>query len=96
MTTDLPVLNAIRPSAEVEALTVREICGGTTRDRDDAVAVEEPLEIRLGIDRGGRRLNQAVSVTMRTPGHDDELAVGFQFTEGIIPGLEALAEVRPC
>ncbi len=48
--------------------------GGET---DDVVAVEEPLEIRIGGD--------PVAVTMRTPGHDEELALGFCVTEGIEP-----------
>jgi FdhD protein len=46
---------------------------------EDEVAVEEPLEIRVD----GRPL----AVTMRTPGHDDELALGFLFGEGLIDGL---------
>jgi len=44
----------------------------------DAVAVEEPLEIRVG--------GEPLSVTMRTPGHDEELALGFLFGEGLIDG----------
>jgi FdhD protein len=44
--------------------------------RADRVAVEEPLEIRVGVD--------ALAVTMRTPGHDEELALGFLFGEGLI------------
>ena len=43
----------------------------------DAVAVEEPLEIRIG--------GRPVAVTMRTPGHDEELALGFALTEGLKP-----------
>jgi FdhD protein len=46
-------------------------------DLDDRIAVEEPLEIRIG--------GRPVSVTMRTPGHDEELALGFCLTEGIRP-----------
>ncbi|MEA2311192.1 MAG: FdhD protein [Solirubrobacteraceae bacterium] len=45
---------------------------------DDEVAVEEPLEIRSG--------GRALAVTMRTPGHDEELALGFLFGEGLIDG----------
>jgi FdhD protein len=44
----------------------------------DAVAVEEPLEIRVG--------GEALAVTMRTPGHDEELALGFLLGEGLIDG----------
>jgi len=46
--------------------------------REDVVAVEEPLEIRVD---GG-----PLAVTMRTPGHDEELALGFLLTEGLIDG----------
>jgi FdhD protein len=55
------------------------------RDATDVVAVEEPLGIRIGYSRpDGSRAEEDVSITMRTPGHDDDLAVGFLFTEGII------------
>jgi FdhD protein len=68
---------------------------GLTID-SDVVAVEEPLEIRLGCERDGRRTHLAVSVTMRTPGQDIELAVGFLFSEGIITSRDQIAGVRPC
>ncbi|MGZ4279771.1 MAG: formate dehydrogenase accessory sulfurtransferase FdhD, partial [Solirubrobacteraceae bacterium] len=45
----------------------------------DEVAVEEPMEIRVD--------GQALSVTMRTPGHDEELALGFLLGEGLIDGV---------
>src|SRR4051812_29584957 len=44
---------------------------------EDVVAVEEPLEIRIG--------GRPVAVTMRTPGHDEELALGFCVSEGLAP-----------
>ena len=54
---------------------VRRTVAGRTRETDQ-LAREEPLEIRLG--------GQSIAVTMRTPGHDEELAAGFLLTEGIV------------
>ena len=68
-------------------LDVRRFRGGALGgvDDPDLVATEEPFEIRLGYSRrDGSRAEEPVSVTMRTPGHDEDLAVGFLFTEGII------------
>jgi FdhD protein len=68
-------------------LDVRRFNGGKlgVADDPDLVATEEPFEIRLGYSRrDGSRAEEPVSVTMRTPGHDEDLAVGFLFTEGII------------
>lgn len=56
--------------------------------RVDTVAVEEPLEIRLG--------DEALSVTMRTPGADIELAQGFLLTEGIISARSDVVSIRYC
>lgn len=50
----------------------------------DVVAIEEPLEIQLETGSATARKKQPLSVTMRTPGNDDELAIGFLFTEGLI------------
>jgi FdhD protein len=66
---------------------VRYHDGEVARVGDD-VAHEEPLEIRV---RG-----RAVSVTMRTPGHDDELAAGFLLTEGLIRDGNAVLRIEPC
>ena len=54
--------------------------------RQDLVAVEEPLEIRIG--------EMTVSITMRTPGHDEDLAMGFLFTEGIVEDPEQVVSIR--
>lgn len=65
---------------------------GSPRPRSDDVATEEPLEIRLGA--GGR--TDTVAVTMRTPGADFELALGFLFAEGILAGPADVAQVAYC
>jgi len=62
--------------------------GERTRERIDDLAVEEPLEIRVG--------GRSVSVTMRTPGHDAELAAGFLFTEGVIARRDDLFRIAHC
>jgi FdhD protein len=63
-------------------------------DDPDLVATEEPFEIRLGYSRAdGSRAEEPVSVTMRTPGYDEDLAVGFLFTEGIIRAGRDVQEV---
>lgn len=56
--------------------------GNTTSN--DVLAVEEPLEIGITYQQSGKKITKSISVTMRTPGNDDELAAGFLFTEGII------------
>jgi FdhD protein len=70
--------------------------GHPTATGDDAVAVEEPLEIRLGRFVDGKLRLQAVSITMRTPGDDFELAAGFLFTEGILRSREQVREILHC
>lgn len=63
----------------------------------DWVATEEPLEIRVGYSRAdGSRAERSISITMRTPGKDDELAAGFLYTEGIIRSGSDVLSVGPC
>ncbi len=64
---------------------------------DDVVATEEPLEIRLAYTRAdGRRAQKSISITMRTPGNDGELAAGFLLTEGIIDSADQVDAIGPC
>lgn len=62
--------------------------------RTDRVAVEEPLELRLAFGPVDRRMRATLGVTMRTPGHDTELAAGFVLAEGIVGGVRDLLGVQ--
>ena len=72
---------------------VKKITSSQAEVVDDVVVVEEPLEIQLSFVNGGKRVIRSVSVTMRTPGKDNELAVGFLYTEGILKNPEDVEEV---
>lgn len=79
-----------QPKPSVALTSVDQWEDGSVSHAQDYLAVEEPLEIRIG--------NTPISVTMRTPGHDLELTAGFLFTEGIISShaaLRALAAAGP-
>lgn len=65
-------------------------------EKTDLVAVEEPLEIRLGFGPADQREQRSLAVTMRTPGHDFELAAGFLFTEGIVQSFSQIDNIRYC
>ena len=80
-----------RPGSSVE-IRMTAIEGGTSHDRYDRVATEEPLEIRV---RAGNA-KRTIAITMRTPGHDFELAAGFLHGEGLIANLADLRGISFC
>ena len=72
------------PPASAERTTVQRVRGTQAQAATDWLALEAPLEISLEHGPAGQRRTQALAVTMRTPGHDAELAAGFLLSEGII------------
>ena len=83
----------MKPSPAVAPTAVRRVNGTVTENSPDVLAVEEPLEIRIGLPDNKHR---AVSITMRTPGDDAELAAGFLFTEGILKDPKQIRQIRHC
>src|SRR2546430_1842847 len=81
------------PAAAILETRIRRIAD-VEEEVFDRLAIEEPLEIRLGFLEHGKRTTRAISVTMRTPGSDDELAAGFLFTEGIVRTPDQLVRIR--
>ena len=77
----------------VTAVQVRAVEGAAVHERPDRLVTEEPMEIRVQGPRGDA---QPVAVTMRTPGHDFELAVGFLLTEGVLTSAVDVESVAYC
>jgi len=67
---------------------VRQVRGRSRRAVRDLLAVEEPLELRVG--------GRGVAVVMRTPGHDTELAAGFLLTEGVVREADDIYDIMQC
>ncbi|RYE36625.1 MAG: formate dehydrogenase accessory sulfurtransferase FdhD [Sphingobacteriaceae bacterium] len=82
--------------ASVTPLTLIKVNENFSVSAEDFLAAEEPLEIRLGYGPAQNRVQKSISVTMRTPGNDFELAIGFLFTEGIIENIGQVASIKHC
>jgi FdhD protein len=82
-TTDDPMLQT-----QVERVT-----GQTSKGVWDSLAIEEPLEIQLTYGRSNSRQTRSISVTMRTPGNDFDLAAGFLMTEGVVRDANDIEQI---
>jgi FdhD protein len=74
------------------AIEINKVRGNEQSTCEDQVAVEEPLEIQLSSKTADTAAAKSISITMRTPGHDVELALGFLFTEAIISSVDEVSE----
>lgn len=72
---------------------VERITGQTSRQIMDSLAIEEPLEIQLTYGTPSSRQTRSISVTMRTPGNDFDLAAGFLMTEGVIRDANEIEQI---
>jgi FdhD protein len=80
----------------ISPVKILKFSQNTSSETPDLVAVEEPLEIRLGYGAMDNRQQKTISVTMRTPTHDFDLALGFLFTEGIIEAYSQILSIKYC
>jgi FdhD protein len=81
-----PKLSMTKPPASAKSRRIVAISGGSSKRKVDRLAVEEPLEVRVN--------TRSISITMRTPGHDPELAAGFLVTEGLIHNRSEIEDIR--
>jgi len=88
-------VNLVDQSA-VTSVSVKQVDRNGIAAVEDIVAVEEPLAIRLSWPDANKieQVVRDIAVTMRTPGHDHELALGFLFTEGILHSIDQVAQVN--
>jgi FdhD protein len=84
----------ILPSRASVAITLQQSVEASIFDGEDALAVEEPLEIQLAYGPQDRRTVKSISVTMRTPGDDAALAAGFLKTEGVVQEPEDIVSIH--
>jgi FdhD protein len=78
----------------IEKSDILKVKGNLASPMEDYLAREEPLEIRLLTNSAGRQARHRIAVTMRTPGEDIALALGFLFTEGILQQPEQIAAIH--
>ena len=78
----------------VKHIRITRVTGEGVLETSDQLAVEEPLEIQMVYGSAENRITKIISVTMRTPGDDEELAGGFLFTEGIINDKKQVSKIQ--
>ncbi len=82
-----------RETENIIVVATHKVRGAHFESCTDSVSVEEPLEINVRFELDGCRVVRTVAVTMRTPGHDAELAAGFLFAEGVISKFDQIESI---
>lgn len=80
-------------SVSIKNISIRKVIEYESSLQSDILSVEEPLEIRISYGSENEKTQKNISVTMRTPGNDFDLAIGFLFTEGIITSSQQIKKV---
>ncbi len=83
-------------AGSTHAVDISKVRNGRSQAVADSVAVEEPLEVRLGYTAPDGRATRSISITMRTPGDDRELAAGFLFGESIVHDAADISGIETC
>lgn len=83
-------------SEKVKAVRIVRLGAEKLSSANDLLVVEEPLEIRVGYGSSTNRQQDTLTVTMRTPGDDEHLCLGFLFTEGIINSVNEVLSAKYC
>lgn len=82
------------PTTSAIGVAVVSVAGDVGTERADRLAVEEPLAIRIAYGPILSRRRTTISITMRTPGHDDDLAVGLLFVEGVVDDPQQILRIE--
>jgi FdhD protein len=90
---ETPQLRVSGNGRAVLSVSAERVTGFTSQTAEETLAVEEPLEIQLGYGAAESRAVKSISVTMRTPGYDFELAAGFLMTEGVVRDVNEIERI---
>lgn len=80
----------------IDSIRIIRKSGNASKEVDDLVVVEEPMEIRMGYGPMDQRQETSIAITMRTPGDDFDLAIGFLFSEGLIGAIDDVLSIKYC